>query len=153
MSDIEKPIWEQQPQEWPAGEAVVIRHEEEPTLWRRKKIAGILRARRRVRVERAATDLPVEVERLVEQRVAAEADDDGKVRTLPDGSISIPVYREELVVTKRTVLAERIVIRKESITELQRVQADLRVEHVELETAGNADVRVAGEDDDPTVVS
>ena len=49
--------------------------------------------------------------------------------------------------TKRTVLAERIVIRKEAVTELQRVQADLRLEHVEIETEGAADVGVRGDDD------
>lgn len=142
MSELDKPIWEQEgpPREWPQAEAVIVRHEEEPTLWKRKKIAGILRGRRRVVVERAAAELPVEVERLVESRAAVEAGDDGSIRTLPDGSISIPVYREELVVTKRTVLAERIVIRKESVTELQRVEADLRREHVEIETEGDADV-------------
>jgi uncharacterized protein (TIGR02271 family) len=144
MSRLDKPIWEQRAQEWPSGEAVLIRHEEEPTLWRRKKIAGILRGRRRVRVERASAGLPVEIERLVEERSRPADDDDGQVHTLADGSISIPVYREELVVTKRTVLAERIIIRKEAVTELQRVEADLRLEHVELETEGAADVVVEG---------
>lgn len=139
---LERPVWEQQeaPREWPQAEAVVVRHEEEPTLWKRKKIGGVLRARRRVRVERAAADLPVDVERLVEQRVPAQENDDGRIETLADGSISIPVYREELVVTKRTVLAERIVIRKEAVAELRRVQADLRHEHVEIETEGDVEV-------------
>jgi uncharacterized protein (TIGR02271 family) len=141
MSDLDKPIWEQEtPREWPASEAVVVRHEEEPTLWKRRKISGVLTARRRVRVERTAVDLPVEVERLVQQRIAKHENDDGRVETLPDGSISIPVYREELIVTKRTVLAERIIIRKEAVTELQRVQADLRREHVELETEGTVEI-------------
>jgi len=147
---LDKPIWEQRPPDDRAQpEAVIVRHEEEPTLWRRKKIAGILRARRHVRVEPAQADLPVEVERLVSDRVAPAADDDGRVQTLPDGSISIPVYREELVVTKRTVLAERVIIRKEAVTELQRVQAELRREHVEIETEGDVDVRVVGDDAPP----
>lgn len=146
MSELDRPIWEREQREWPQADAVIVRHEEEPTLWRRKKIAGVLRARRRVRVERAEADLPVEVERLVQQRVEVGPDDDGRVQTLADGSISIPIYREELVVTKRTVLSERIVIRKEAVSELRRVQAELRQEHVELETEGEADVVVVDEE-------
>ena len=134
MAKLDDPAWKE------SGGAVVVRHEEEPTLWRRRGVAGLLRARRRMRVEPASANLPVELERLVQQRVPPEADDDGHVRRLPDGSISIPVYREELVVTKRTVLAERIVIRKESYTELRRVRAELRTEHVEIETEGDPDV-------------
>ncbi len=144
MSGLERPPWERLTDE--PREAIVVRHEEEPTLWKRKKITGILRARRRVRVERVAADLPTQVERLVEERLPPREGDDGRVETLPDGSISIPVYREELVVTKRTVLVERIVIRKEATTELRRVQAVLRQEHVELDTEGTVDVVVEGDE-------
>ena len=143
---LEQPLWEQQKREWPETEAVIVRHEEEPTLWKRTKIRGVLRARRRVVTEHAETTLPLESERLVRQRVPPAPEDDGRVRTLPDGSISIPVYREELVVTKRTVLAERIIIRKETVKKLHRVQADLRREHIELETEGNADVTIPSEE-------
>jgi hypothetical protein len=48
---LEKPIWEQEPGEWPQADAVIIRHEEQTTLGKRKKTSGILRARRRVHVE------------------------------------------------------------------------------------------------------
>jgi len=139
---LERPSFEggDEPREWPPEEAVVIRHEEEPTLWKRTKIAGILRGRRRVESERVRADLPVALDRLVEERVPPFEDDDGKVVTLEDGTISIPVYREELVVTKRTVLAERIVIRKESVTETRRVEAELRRERVELSTEGDVEV-------------
>lgn len=137
---LDEPQWHGRRQEWPPEEAVIVRHEEEPLLRKRTRIAGVLRARRKLETTRARLDLPVEVERLVEERVAPEPGDDGAVRTLPDGTISIPVYREELVVTKRTVLAERILIRKEAVTELRHVREDLRGERVELETEGDAEV-------------
>jgi hypothetical protein len=35
------------------------------------------------------------------ERTDVSANDSGKVETLPDGSISVPVLEEELVVTKR----------------------------------------------------
>ena len=53
--------------------------------------------------------------------------------SLPDGSVSIPVLEEEIVVTKRTVVRERIVVRKEVATEVQRVEAELRREHVDVD--------------------
>jgi uncharacterized protein (TIGR02271 family) len=47
--------------------------------------------------------------------------------------VSIPLFEEELVVTRETVLRERVIIRKENVTEHQRVQAELKRERVELD--------------------
>ena len=63
----------------------------------------------------------------------AAPDDSGKIETLPDGSISIPLYEEELVVTRRTVLRERVIVRKEEVTEWQTVEAELRSERATLD--------------------
>lgn len=53
---------------------------------------------------------------------------------LPDGSVSIPLFEEELVVTRRLVLRERVVIRKELLTDWQLVDVELRREHVAVDT-------------------
>jgi uncharacterized protein (TIGR02271 family) len=71
---------------------------------------------------------------VVAERVPVAPDDSGKIETLPDGSISIPLFEEELVVTRRTVLRERVIIRKEEVTEWERVEAELRRETVRFET-------------------
>jgi uncharacterized protein (TIGR02271 family) len=47
--------------------------------------------------------------------------------------VSIPVFEEELVVTKRRVLRERIIIRKRVVTEHERIEAELLRERVEIE--------------------
>ena len=47
--------------------------------------------------------------------------------------MSIPLFEEELVVRRETVLRERVIIRKENVTEHQHVQAELRRERVEVE--------------------
>lgn len=67
------------------------------------------------------------------ERVPAGEGDSGEIETLPDGSVSIPVLEEQLVVTKRTVVRERIVVRKEVATETERVEAELRREHVDVD--------------------
>jgi uncharacterized protein (TIGR02271 family) len=115
-------------------EAVVIRHEEEVTgadkLWRG---LGVLRARKRVQTLHVDEAIPRALEDVALERIPAGFDDTGKIETLPDGTISIPVYEEELVITKRIVLKERILIRKQVVTTRERVQADLRKERVEIE--------------------
>jgi uncharacterized protein (TIGR02271 family) len=122
------------------GEAILIRHDEEVSgvdkLWRG---LGVLRARKRVEMLEVDELLERGVEDVAVERVPAGFDDSGKIETLPDGTISIPVYEEQLVVTKRVVLRERILIRKEIVTERERVRAELRRERVELE----ADPRIA----------
>lgn len=70
----------------------------------------------------------------------AEADS-GEVETLPDGSLSIPVFEEQLVVTKRTVVRERVVVRKHTVFEEQQVSADLRRERLEIEADDDVVVR------------
>lgn len=59
--------------------------------------------------------------------------DSGEIETLPDGSVSVPVFEEQLVVEKRLVVRERMIIRKEVVTEHQEVAADLRREVVEVD--------------------
>jgi stress response protein YsnF len=56
-----------------------------------------------------------------------------EIATLADGSLSIPLYEEELVVTKRTVLRERLIVRKEIAARTERVEAELRREQVEID--------------------
>lgn len=70
----------------------------------------------------------------------------GEVEMLPDGSLSIPVFEEQLVVQKRLVVRERIVIRKHTVTQEQVVQADLRRERVELEADAGVQDRISEAD-------
>jgi uncharacterized protein (TIGR02271 family) len=86
------------------------------------------------------TALPLEFEQLASERVPVTEDDSGEIETLVDGSLSIPLYEEELVITKRTVLRERMVIRKEFASRTQRVEADLRREHVEIDADDEVEI-------------
>ncbi|HZG36744.1 MAG TPA: DUF2382 domain-containing protein [Gaiellaceae bacterium] len=115
-------------------EAVVIRHEEDVTgtslRWRG---IGHVRARKRVETLRVDEVLSRNVEDATFDRVPAEEDDAGGICTLDDGTISIPVYEERLVVTKQIVLKERILIRKKLETISERVRDELRREQVEID--------------------
>ena len=109
---------------------------------------GSVRARKEVDVERVEQVVPRGVEHADLERVSALEADTGKVITLEDGSLSIPVFEEQIVVEKRLVVRERIVLRKHTVYEEHKVTADLKRERLEVETDG--DVRVT-EGATPTV--
>jgi len=71
--------------------------------------------------------------------------DSGEVETLPDGSVSIPVFEEQIVVTKRLVVRERVVVRKHTVYEDHVVTADLRRERLEVEADGDVVVHEEGQ--------
>lgn len=124
----------------------VIRREEELTVETSAREAGRLGLRKVVDVERAATVVPVGTEHAdVERYPVAEADS-GEVEVLPDGSISIPVFQEELVIETRLVVRERVIVRKHTVTEDRLVEADLRRERVEVEADSDIADRVTLEE-------
>lgn len=101
----------------------------------------------RLRVRKQVWSYPVEqvVPRNVEdvdgfERIPAAEDDSGEIETLPDGSVSIPVFEEVLVVTKRLVVRERVVVRKGTVVDEYTLRTDLRREHVEVDDEGDGDV-------------
>ncbi len=119
-------------------EAALVRHEEELVVDTRPIEYGEVRARKRVESERYDDVVDREVEYADElDRVPANEADSGEIETLPDGSVSIPVFEERLVVRKEIVVRERVILRKRTVTEHERVQAELRKERVEIETSGD----------------
>lgn len=121
--------------------AAVVRHEEELELGTVPREAGAVRARKHVETFEAEQTVARETEHVDEiAREAGREGDSGKIETLPDGSISIPILEEELVVTKRLVVRERVIVRKRTVTEHERVQAELRRERVEIDVEGDVDV-------------
>jgi uncharacterized protein (TIGR02271 family) len=98
-----------------------------------------------VDTEHVSQTVPRYVEHADVRRVAPNIVDSGQVETLPDGSISIPVFEERLVVEKRLVVTERVIIRKWSANEDQEVQAELRRERIEIEVDPEIGDRVSGD--------
>ena len=113
----------------PDDENLVL-HDEEARVGKRWQGVGYAGVRREVETETVRERYPRGIEQLAHERVPAPQGDSGKIETLPDGSISIPIYEERLVVTRQTVLRERVIIRKELVTEWETVEAELRRERV-----------------------
>lgn len=117
--------------------AEVLRSEERVAVGTETQEAG------RVRVRKHVETNPVEqtVSRSVEhadtsERVAALEGDSGEVETLEDGSVSIPVFEEVLVVTKKLVVRERVIVRKHTVIDEHTLETELRREHVTVEGDG-----------------
>ncbi len=130
-------------------DADVTRHEERTVVGHELEETG------RVRVRKHVETLPVEevVPRNTEQvdfsqRAPADEHDTGEVITLEDGSVSIPVFEEVLVVTKKLVVRERVIVRKETVVDEYRLQTELRREHVTVDADPGVVVDGAALDDD-----
>ena len=112
-----------------------VRHEEELRVGTEETVVGSVRARKTTETDHVAEYVPRELEHAdVERWSRSRAT--GEIETLPDGSVPIPLFEEQLVVTKRLVVRERIVIRKRTISEEHRVEADLRRERIEVDGDG-----------------
>lgn len=111
----------------------VVRHEEEAHVEPAWRGVGTVEARRVVETDDVELSVPREVERMTHERVPAHENDSGEIETWPDGTVSIPLYEEEVVVTKRVVLRERVLIRKETVTEHQKVRDRVRRERVAID--------------------
>jgi len=134
-SDDETAAAAQQTQAERADSHSLIRHEEELQVERRIREIGNLRAVKHVETESVHRVVLRDIEyfETIDRRPVHGDDDSGEIAVLEDGSISIPVFEEVLVVEKRPMIRERIVIKKESETERYRVDARLRRERVEAD--------------------
>lgn len=129
----------------------LVRHEEELRVERATEEAGAVRARKRTETEVVTQLVPREIEDADVERVAAAENDSGQIETLADGSVSIPLFEEQLVITKRLVVRERVIVRKRTTMEEHRVEAELRKERIEVEADDPAlleDIGPLGRDDE-----
>ena len=112
----------------------------------REQVGGA-RAVKHVDVEQATARVERGTEHAdLERSVVDDVDaDSGQVETLPDGSISIPVFEEQLVITKRLVVRERVIVRKHTVYEEHVVSADLKRERLEVEADGGVVVQDEGQ--------
>ncbi len=121
----------------------LVRTEEELRVETSPIEAGSVRARKMVDRHHVEQVVPRHVEHAEVERVNAVEADSGTVETLPDGTVSIPVFEEVLVVEKRLVVRERILVRKHTVSEEHVVEADLRRERVEVEADKTVEARVS----------
>jgi uncharacterized protein (TIGR02271 family) len=125
---------EGRPRDESQEDPTLVLHEERARVDKRWEGVGYAGVRRQVDAERVREQHPRGREQITQERVPVDESDSGKIETLADGSISIPLFDEELVVTHKTVLRERVIIRKEVITDWETVEAELRRERVTFDT-------------------
>lgn len=124
-------------------EATVTRSEEQADVGTELTESGRVRVRKHVDTYPVTEVVPRNVEHAdTSERVAAVEGDSGEVETLEDGSISIPIFEEVLVVTKRLVVRERVIVRKRTVVDEYTLETELRREHVTVE----GDVETAEDD-------
>lgn len=116
-----------------SGPVELVRREEQASIEAKLKAAGAVHLRKRVDRFLAQADVARHIEDADVERRPVEAGDSGEVETLPDGSISIPIFEEEIVVTKRMVVRERLIVRKTRTTERVEVPVVLRKERIAIE--------------------
>ena len=117
----------------PRDEAAVVRSEEELDARAEAEHAGSVRAHKSVVSEEVERTVPRDVEYADVERLAPAEGDSGEIEELPDGSVSVPIFEEELVVTKRLVVKERVIVRKRTVTEQHRIEAELLRERVDID--------------------
>jgi stress response protein YsnF len=131
----------------PDDEAEVVRREEEVVLGRVEREVGDVRMRKVVEERPFEDVVPRGIEHADFERVPADSEDAGEVRQLADGSVSIPVFEEQLVVEKRVIVRERVLVRKRVESVPQEIRADLRREVVEVDVDPEAAHRVHVDED------
>ena len=129
------------------SELSVVRSEEQLHVGTRVQDAGRLLVRKLVGERRDTEDVERRAEQMNVETSPAEEGDTGEVITLPDGSLSIPLFEERIVVEKRLFVRERVIVRKYSVAHREQVEADVRVERVEIVADEQVSDRVDAADD------
>lgn len=122
------------------GEQTVTRSEEELAVGKREHVAGAVEVDKDVETRHVRENVPTRHEEVIVERRPATAGMSADARINED-EIRVPVSEEELVVDKRTVPKEEIVLKKQDVVENETVEADLRRERVDIHREGDVDVR------------
>ena len=126
-----------------ADESTLVRSEEQLHLGTAEHVVGTIRARKHVETEAVRADVARSTEHGEFERAPANEDDSGQIESLADGSVSIPLLEERLVVRKEVFVRERVVLRKHIVTERHEIDAELRKERIEIDADDEVADRVS----------
>lgn len=125
------------------GASYLTRSEEELDVDKRAVKAGAVDVRKRVETERVQKQVPVSREEVTVERRPISAGASERAGEIGSEDIRVPLMAEELVVGKRAVPKEEIVIRKHVVQETKTVEADVKKERVEVRPTGDVEPRKA----------
>lgn len=124
------------------GQSYLTRSEEELAVGTRNVQAGSVDVRKRVETEHVKKTVPVTHEEVTIERRPVTPGMGGKHAAddraqIGEDEIRVPLMAEEVVVDKRAVAKEEIVIRKHAVHDEKTVEADLRKERIEVDKHGD----------------
>lgn len=125
-----------------SGEARLTLSEEELAVGKRQVQAGEVEVHKTVETQHVSETVPVTHEEVSVERHPITGGTAG-TGVIGEQEIRVPLTEEELVVDKRVVPVEEVVVRKHEVTENQTVEADVRREHAEVIREGET-VRDSG---------
>lgn len=114
--------------------------EEQLRIGKREQHRGEVGVRKHVETEHVREEVPVTREEVTIERVQVTGEVSLETQVSGD-EIRIPLVEEELVIEKRKVVREMLVIRKQRVTETRVVEEDLRKERVNVSREGDVSVR------------
>lgn len=114
--------------------------EEQLAIGKAEHRAGSVEVDKDVETRHVRENVPVRHEEVVVERRPASAGMSAKPR-IEEDEVRVPVTEEELVVDKRAVPKEELVVRKQEVVENETVEADLRREKAEVHREGDVNVR------------
>ena len=110
--------------------------EEEVRVGKRQVEAGAVDVRKTVETKHVEQPVTRRREEVEVERRPIQADQAGTPAEFKEGETRIPLMEEEVVVEKRPVAKEEIVIRKHAVEDTENVSADLRKERVDIDEKG-----------------
>lgn len=117
--------------------------EEQIIAEKRVEKAGEVRVHKDVKVEEKQVTVPVTKEEVHVERVLASAEPRAGEATFKEGTVSVPVYEEEVEIRKRPVVREEVRVAKTAHEEERRATAEVRKETAEIEKEGGLPTRGA----------
>ena len=129
-------------------EARLTLSEEELNLRKQRMSAGEVDIHKRVETEHVSTPVTtMREEAVVERRPISDATLQAGTARIEGDEIRIPLMEEEVIVEKRVVPTEELVVRKHTVQETETVEADLRKERVDVDQQGDVQLRDERRDD------
>lgn len=128
-----------------AGGESLVAHEERLNVGTESREAGKARLRKHVVTETERVEVPVQREELHVERESLSGERATDYRIGEDNvDETITLHEERPVVNKETVATERVNIGKETVTDTETVQADLKREQIEVDETGRGTHGEAG---------
>lgn len=119
-----------------ATEERMALHEEQLAIRKKRVEAGELNVQKRTVEEQRQFDVPVDKDEVTVERVKVEEEDGSLPNTEPylvGDEWHIPIVEEKIIITKKKVITEELIIKKRTVQEVERITETIRKEVAEID--------------------